>query len=345
MKYVKRILCVVLCLVLAACVPAGCSRKEEISPASSQLVSEPVSQAPLETYRIGLLQYADQPSLNTVREAFMSRLEEWGYDETKVKIDYQNAGGDAAKAESACKKFVEDGSDMIVAISTPAAQAAVKAAEGTETKVLFAAVEDPEKELPAGSGTAGTQSGSSVGAAIDLALQVDPGMDTLGLFYDPEDALSKTRVEKIRTRCEEAGIELLEATVSKGTSAEEASKAAASLCEKADCILTPMGVTVPGMAPALAKAARDAKKPWYAEEEAMVQSGALAAVSVDYTALGYQNADMAVQLMEGRDMAQVPTAVFEGVQTCINQTTLDIVKAPFPEEILSSASFIADKVN
>ena len=64
----------------------------------------------------------------------MSRLEEWSYDASKVEIDYQNAQGDSAKLEEICQGFVEDGVDMIVAVSTPAAQAAVKAAQGTEVQ-------------------------------------------------------------------------------------------------------------------------------------------------------------------------------------------------------------------
>ena len=49
----------------------------------------------------------------------MSRLEEWSYDASKVEIDYQNAQGDSAKLEEICQGFVEDGVDMIVAVSHP----------------------------------------------------------------------------------------------------------------------------------------------------------------------------------------------------------------------------------
>ena len=42
----------------------------------------------------------EHPSLDTIREALMSRLEEWGYDETKVVIDYQNAGGENANVNT-----------------------------------------------------------------------------------------------------------------------------------------------------------------------------------------------------------------------------------------------------
>ena len=45
-----------------------------------------------ESYQIGLVQYQEQTTLNALREAFMSRLEEWGCDETQVEIEYQTPG-------------------------------------------------------------------------------------------------------------------------------------------------------------------------------------------------------------------------------------------------------------
>lgn len=351
MNFLKKILCGALCLALTACAMGGCSLKGgDSSGASSQPVSSGlVSQAPERPYKIGLIQYAEQPSLDTVREAFMSRLEEWAYDETMVEIDYQNAGGDAAKAETICKGFVDGGADMVVAISDPAAKAAVSAAKGTETKVLFAAASDPEKDLevknllvPEGNVT-GTKCGSSVKATIDLALRADPGLKVLGLLYDPDEPISKAQADEARAYCGEKGVEVAEAAVSKGMKEEDVSKAVTALCEKAGAVFTPMDGTAPDFAAVVSKAVRQAKKPWYAVEASLVQSGALAAVSADYTELGYETADLAVELMAGKPVSQAPVYVFDDFQTTINQAALDAVKTAFPEEILASANFVTDR--
>ena len=108
----KKILSVLLCLALGAGVLAGCSHQEEPSPTPSP--SPEVSQV-AEPYKIGLVQYREHGELDSLREAFMSRLEEWGCDEDRVEIDYQNAGGDPVKAEEICDTFVKGGVDMIVA--------------------------------------------------------------------------------------------------------------------------------------------------------------------------------------------------------------------------------------
>ena len=85
-----------LCLALGCASLAGCSTQEP-APAPSPSASPEVSQVE-ETYEIGLVQYKEHTALNSLREAFMGRLEEWGCDESQVKIDYQNAGGDLAQA-------------------------------------------------------------------------------------------------------------------------------------------------------------------------------------------------------------------------------------------------------
>lgn len=350
MNYLKKILCCALCLTLMACAAGGCSLKgRNSSEISSQSVSsEPVSQALGRPYKVGLIQYAEQPSLDTVREAFMSRLEEWAYDETKVEIDYQNAGGDDAQAKSICKKFTEDKVDMIVAISDPAAKAAVSAAKGTETKVLFAAASDPEKDLEVKNllvpeeNVTGTKSRSSVKDVIDLALQASPGLKILGLLYNPDEPISKAQAGEAKAYCGEKGIEVAETAIAKDMKEEDVSKAVTSLCEKAGAVFTPMDGTVPDFAAAVSKAVRQAKKSWYAVETSLVQSGALAAVSADYTVLGYQTADLAVELMAGKPVSQVPVYTFDDFQTYINQAALDAVKTAFPEETLAAANFVTD---
>ena len=112
----KRLCSALLCLALGCASLAGCSTQEP-APAPSPSASPEVSQVE-ETYEIGLVQYKEHTALNSLREAFMGRLEEWGCDESQVKIDYQNAGGDPAQAAEICSGFVQQEVDMIVAIAT-----------------------------------------------------------------------------------------------------------------------------------------------------------------------------------------------------------------------------------
>ena len=70
----------------------------------------------------------------------------------------------------------------------------------------------------------------------------------------------------------------------------------------------------------------------------MVQSGALAAMGATGREMGVKAADMAVELMEGRELSQVPVCTFESPSTFVNQTTLAALSSlTFPTEALQSA--------
>ncbi len=344
MKRIKQALCLALCALVILCTFWGCSKKQGAQTDSDAESSQAVSSQPTGPYTIGLIQYGEDPSFNTAREAFMSRLEEWAYNEDKVRIDYQNAQGDGEKAKSICKQFVEDGADLIVAISTPAAQAAVEAAKGSETMVLFAAESDPKAE---GDKVTGVWGSASPAGVIQMAESAGPGLKTLGLLYNPDEPVSKSQAEEAKAYCQEKGITVAEAAVAKGASAEEVSKAAADLCGKADAVFTPLDGTVASSASDVAKACRDAKKPWYAMSDFMVQAGALAAESIDYTRLGYEATDMAVELMAGKTLSEVPVRELPDIGRYVNQTTFDTLRSVLkdPDGVLEDANFVADAVS
>ena len=131
------------------------------------------------TIRIGLVQLVEHPSLDTIRESIISQLEEDGYtDGVNVTIDYQNAQNEQANLKTICQNFVADESDIIIAISTPAAQAAY--GETKDIPIIFSAVTDPvaaglveDFDAPGGNIT-GTSDLVSADRIMELALQITP---------------------------------------------------------------------------------------------------------------------------------------------------------------------------
>lgn len=346
MKHWNKIFCGLLCLALLIGTLGGCSKKDEKQNAASP---PPESSAVKQegAYRIGLLQYLEHPAYDTAREAFMSRIEEWGWDEEQLSIDYQNAGGDEQKAQEICEKFAADQVDLIVAFSAPAAKAAVYVTKGTEIKVLFADVENPavELELQASDDhVTGVQSESTIAATVDLALQADPNLKAFGVVYNPRETLSAAQAETLKKVCGEKNLEVAEAALSSGASQEEVKNAVTDLCGKAGAIFLPLDSTVNNLAFTVTAAAREAKRPCYTVTDSAVQSGALAAVSPDYTELGQQTADMAVELAAGKTVRELPVVKASAGKICLNQNTLDDLKTVFPEEILESADYYSTDI-
>lgn len=327
-------------LLLACGMLAGCAGKQ---PAPSPSLVTEKDNGKQEPYQIGLLQYRETNDLNSVREAFMSRLEEWGYDDAQVVIDYQNAEGQKDKAASICKQFVKDGADMIVALSTPAAQEAVAAVQNTNIRVVFAGENNAVTTLgiknsdrPEGNIT-GVAGQIPVSQTIDLALKGNAGLKKLGLLYSGGETSVNAVLEEARSYCNGKGVEIAEKAVN---SDGEIPQAAAQLCAETDALLTVADNALAAAASKIAEEAKKAKKPWYAGSASLVQEGALAAVGLDYSELGRTAADMAVGLMAGKQVSQVPVEFLRTGEIYFNQETQAELDITFSEEVMREANFM-----
>lgn len=336
----KKVLAMILAAVMCLALFAACGDTEDNSVVSSEPVSS--GKAESSVYKIGLIQYVEHPSLDTIRESFMTRLEEWGYDETKVSIDYQNAAGDNANVNTICQKFVGDEVDLIVAIATPAAQVAISSTEGTDIKVLFAAVSNPAEDLgiknmdaPEGNVT-GTSDKIPVSSTVDLALQVNPELKTFGLLYNSGESNSVANAKEAREYCESKGINVIEGTVS---NVSEIQQVATNLCTQVDAIFTSTDNSIASSISVVVEATRETKTPFYVGADSMVSDGAFAAIGIDYTELGSRNADMAVELIEGKEIKNVPVVIFSEYQTYVNQETYDALEVTLPADVEEKAVF------
>lgn len=225
---------------------------------------------------------------------------------------------------------------MIVAIATPAAQAAITAAEGTGVTVLFTGVgEVSALGLEEGQKVTGVASPTPVNSLVDLAVQSGSALQTLGLLYDAGEPGALAEAERVKSYCSELGLTVVESTVA---SEEEAQQAATELCAQVDALYTPADSTIAPAAAQVAEAAKAAGVPWYTGDASMVQAGALASMGSTGREMGVAAADMAVQLIQGQELALVPVSTLESTDLSVNQTTLNaLTGVTFPAEALQTA--------
>ena len=163
-----------------------------------------------ETFKIGLVQLMEHTSLDQIRESIIAELEAEGYvDGENITIDYQNAQGEQSNLKTICQGFVADKVDVIVAITTPAAQVAM--GETKDIPIIFSAVTDPvaagvvtDLENPGGNIT-GTSDAIDVGQIIELAEELTPGFETIGTLYNSSETNSVATVEKLKEYAEANG--------------------------------------------------------------------------------------------------------------------------------------------
>ncbi|MBO7174503.1 MAG: sugar ABC transporter substrate-binding protein, partial [Spirochaetaceae bacterium] len=93
-------------------------------------------------YKIGVVQLVEHSALDASYQGFVDGLAEAGLvDGQNIKIDYQNAQGEQANCVTIAQKLVNDRSDLILAIATPAAQAVANLTRNIP--ILVTAVTDP----------------------------------------------------------------------------------------------------------------------------------------------------------------------------------------------------------
>lgn len=297
-----------------------------------------------EQLKVGLVQLVEHPSLDTIRESTLKQLEEEGYkDGENITVDYQNAQNEQANLKTICQKFVADGCDMIIAISTPAAQAAY--GETKDTPIIFSAVTDPvaaglvkDFNAPGGNIT-GTSDMVSADKIMDLALQITPDVKTVGALYNSSEVNSASVVKDLKAYAKKNGLKVEEAAV---TNSNEIQTAAQSLAGKCDAVFSPIDNTVASAMSVATDVFNTAKIPFYVGADSMVADGGLASYGIQYESLGAETGKMAAEVLKGGDPAKMPVKVMDDMQAYINQKTADAIGVKFPQDILKEAQNLGE---
>lgn len=277
-------------------------------------------------YKIGLVQLMDHTSLNTIKDSIIDELKEQGYvDGENITIDYQNAGGDLSTLDTICKQYEANDVDVIIAITTPAAQAAAPYAE--KIPVIFSAVSDVKAsglvnnlEKPDLNIT-GTSDEIQVSSIMDLAREMYPETKTVGYLYNSGEANSVANLEKLQEYATANNLNVQTAAV---TNASDISTGLASLLEASDIVFSPTDNTVASAMAQVSEMCNEAKIPFFTGADSMVQDGGLATYGINYESLGRESAKMAIQVLTGTKIEEIPVKVFkDDLNLYINTTTAE----------------------
>ncbi|HZK43171.1 MAG TPA: ABC transporter substrate-binding protein [Syntrophomonadaceae bacterium] len=289
--------------------------------------------------KIGIVQIVEHPSLNTIREAFIDELAENGFkDGENIIIDYQSAQNDQTNLKTICQKFSNNKYDLIVAIATPTAQAAV--GETKDIPIVFSACTDPiaaelltDLDNPGGNVT-GTSDKVAVAKIMELAKEITPEIKTIGALYTASETNSISVIEDLKEYADKNGLTIVEATV---TNSSEVQQATLSLINKVDAIFSPIDNTVASAMPIVTQVAIEAKIPVYVAADSLVADGGLATYGINYITLGKETAKMAAEILNGKNPGDIPVKTITDIDIYLNQTTADAIGLTFPQDILDKA--------
>jgi putative ABC transport system substrate-binding protein len=292
--------------------------------------------------KIGISQLVQHPALDSACEGFIEALKEAGYEEGKnIKIDMQNAQGDVTNAQTIARKFADEKVDMILAIATPAAQAAANVTK--DIPILITAVTDPvmaglaESLDEPGGNVTGTTDMNPVSEQIKLIKDLVPNVKNVGILYNSGEINSKVQVDMAKEAADSLNLNIVEATVSNSS---EVNQAAQSLLGRVDAIYVPTDNTIVSAIGAVIKVANDNKIPVIGSERGQVDAGAIATKGIDYKELGRQTGQIAVKIIKGKKPQDIPIEGSKVVTLIVNQKAAETIDLTIPKGILDKADEI-----
>jgi len=341
MKNLKKTLAVSLCALMAVSFTA-CSKSNASSTTESM-----ASQASQGQIEIGVIQYAPHPSLDNCYKGFKQGLEEAGYkDGDKIKIDFQNAQGDASTADLIAKTMVSKKESLIMGIATPAAMSAFSAAKSTNIPVVFTAVSDPVKagivksnEKP-GNNCTGSSDVLPLDQQVKMIRAFLPNAKKIGIIYTTSEPNSISQLAEIKKIAGNYNFEIVDIGV---TNASEVQAAAATVVSKGvDCINNFTDNNVVNNLSTVLQAANKAKIPVFGSEEEQVKNGCLACQGIDYVALGKETGKMAAKILKGEAKAQdLPVYVVKDFAPAYNKTVCQTLGLTLPADYKNATAITA----
>ena len=312
-KNLRKVFAVMAAVVMTAGVAACSSSTEESSSGDSG-----------DKTKIGIVQMADNGAFTDMREGFIAQMNAKGYDDSNTEFIYKNAQGDASNLNTICQQMVSDGVDLVATIATPATQAMVNMK--SDIPVVFISVSDPvgagilsDMNAPENNAT-GPSNAIPVEDIFGLADKLTPGIEKYGILYTSGEVNAVNTANSAKEYLDAAGIGYEEIVV---TNSSEVQQAAQQLCSECDAIFVPNDSVIQSAMPVVTAAAREAKVPVYGSSAVMVDEGAFATVAVSDTEIGAASADMAVEILQGKTAAEVPSVVVPATATVINKTTME----------------------
>jgi len=324
----KKSLSMMLVTVMAVTAITGCGSSKEASDSVS----------------VGIIQYMQHESLDEAYQGFVDGLAEAGYVEGEnLTLDYQNASGEVSNCQQICDLFSNSGTDLILAIATPAAQAAVNVFQETEVPVLFTAVTDAvgaglvdSNEAP-GKNVTGTLDMPVIADQIAVIKDVLPEAQKLAILYTSSEANSEIQAEEAKAAAEALGMEVI---VQTSSSSNDIPQVISSVVGSADAIYIPSDNAFASAMATVNKTAVENQIPVFCAVEAMIAEGGIATTAIDYYELGKQTAAQAVRVLEGEAASKIAVETQKECALVVNETFAASVGVEIPAEIIENAAAV-----
>ena len=336
-------------VTLAALSLSACQRPTEPTTNATHHASDIAASSTGNAYKpakkIAISAIVEHPSLDAIRQGVIDELSEQGYQVGQnLSVQFQSAQGNTATAGQIAKQFAADNPDVIVAISTPTAQA-IAAATRT-IPIVYTAVSDPvaaklidAHNTPTQANITGLSSQLPLAPQLDFMQKIVPNLHTVGYVYSSGEINSVALGKRLQAELPTRNLQLLQIPANRAT---DIAMATNSLVGKAQVIYTSMDNNVASAFESMVQVANQAKLPIVASDEFSVRRGAAAALGVNDYNFGRKTGEMVVKILDGASVQNVAPAVMDDLTMYVSPKHAAAQGISIPPELMQGAVNVDD---
>lgn len=292
------------------------------------------------SFVIGVIQWAEHPALDATFDGLKKGLEDQGV--TDITFVHKNAQESGPDAQTMIDQLVNDGVDLIYAIATPAAQAAMAGAENTDIPVVFNAVTDAmdaglvnSNEKPGGNVT-GVSDAAPMDIQMALIKEMLPNVTKVGVLFNTGETNSGVQVDNLKSLVGKHGLELVLQGIS---SHDEIALATQSILSKSDVLYLITDNMVAKASAQIINLANDSKKAVFGAEDGQFDLGMLASESISYFELGVQAGGVVKSiLIDGKKPGEIAVETATKTDLLVSESVAKALGITIPAAVLERAN-------
>ena len=280
---------------------------------------------------IAAVMSSDQPRYREAHRAFVKSLSALGYNSSNTEIILQAPNPDPLSWSNTIRKFNAHRPDLIVAYGAPAAQVAIKEADGIPVMVIdFYAADQPSR------GVCGVSSRVPMITLLKTFQEIHP-VSRIGIIYNAQESGSKSQFDELKKYAAQLGMKVIGANVASASAVEAGMS---SLQEKVDLIVATESCFVYRQLDRIISRARARNIPVVAAIPDAAEKGALVSLEINPQEQGHLAADIGLRILQGARPENLSLISPKKVDLIINMRVAKDMGITIPFPVLGNATRI-----
>ena len=269
-------------------------------------------------FKIGILMPMEHKALQEVIAGFKETVN--AHFPNGVEFDVQSAQGDIKLQRSIIELFVGRKVDIIVPIGTSATQMTISLVKDQPIVGLAAQFTESQRQKLTPKNMTNILDEIGGKKKIEFIKTLMPELKTITVVFQGGNEKNFQEVEELTREGKAKGIEVISVMVQNMADLETAGK---SISEKSEAILILKDHLIASGIRLLIPIAKARHIPLITSDEGTIQEGGTLALGVKERAIGEEGGALAIQILEGKPIAELPVQEMKSLSVFYNMQALE----------------------